>query len=74
LIDIYVPNGRRTGDKVNRREAEIIVEEIRRLVEDPVIARIDALSRWRTIGVISLIGAKQAALINRCYSKNSVKK
>jgi very-short-patch-repair endonuclease len=65
LIDIYVPHGRRTGDKVNRREAEVIVEEIRRLVDDPVIARIDALNRWRTIGVISLIGAKQAALINR---------
>jgi very-short-patch-repair endonuclease len=65
LIDIYVPDGRRTGDKINRREAEVIVEEIRRLVDDPVMARIDALSRWRTIGVISLIGAKQAALINR---------
>ena len=65
LVDIYVPDGRRTGDKVNRREAEVIVEEIRRLVDDPVIARIDTLNRWRTIGVISLIGAKQAALINR---------
>jgi very-short-patch-repair endonuclease len=31
----------------------------------PHIARIEALSRWRTIGVISLIGAKQAATINR---------
>jgi very-short-patch-repair endonuclease len=65
LIDIYVPDGRRTGDKINRREAEVIVEEIRRLVDDPVTSRIDALSRLRTIGVISLIGAKQAALINR---------
>lgn len=65
LIDIYVPDGSRTGDKLNRREAEVIVEEIRRLVDDPVLARIDALNRWRTIGVISLIGAKQAALINR---------
>ena len=65
LIDIYVPDGRRTGDKVNQREAEIIVDEICRLVEDPTVARIEALNRWRTIGVISLIGAKQAALINR---------
>src|SRR5260370_19937285 len=65
LIDIYVPDGRRSGDKINRREAEVIVEEIRRLADDPGISRIDALNRWRTIGVISLIGAKQAALINR---------
>ena len=65
LIDIYVPDGRRTGDKQNRREAEVIVEEIRRTVEDPAIARIEAADRYRTIGVVSLIGAKQAALINR---------
>ena len=65
LVDIYVPDGRRTGDKINLREAEVIVEEIRRLVEDQTFARIDAPGRWRTIGVISLIGAKQAALINR---------
>jgi very-short-patch-repair endonuclease len=65
LIDIYVPDGRRTGDKQNRREAEIIVDEIRRTVENPTIARIGSTDRWRTIGVVSLIGAKQAALINR---------
>jgi very-short-patch-repair endonuclease len=65
LIDIYVADGRRTGDKQNRREAEVIVEEIQKLVEDPRIARIEAANRWRSIGVISLIGAKQAALINR---------
>jgi very-short-patch-repair endonuclease len=65
LIDIYVPDGRRTGVKQNLREAEIIVEEIRRTVGDDTIARIHAADRWRTIGVISLIGAHQAALINR---------
>jgi very-short-patch-repair endonuclease len=65
LVDILVPDGHRTGDKVNSREASIIVEEIKVLIEDPYIARIEALNRWRTIGVISLIGAKQAALINR---------
>ena len=51
LVDIYAPDGRRTGDKQNRREAEIIVEEIRRTVEDPAIARV--ADGWRTIGVIS---------------------
>lgn len=65
LFDIYLPDGRRTGDKTNHREAQVIVEEIQRLVENPHLARIEAFDRWRTIGVISLIGAKQAALINR---------
>jgi very-short-patch-repair endonuclease len=51
--------------KVNLREAQVIVEEIKALIDDPRIARIEALNRWRSIGVISLIGAKQAALINR---------
>lgn len=64
LIDIYVADGRRTGDKINLREAQIIVEEVRRLIEDPSLARNEALDRWRSIGVISLIGAKQAAMIN----------
>jgi hypothetical protein len=64
LVDIYVADGRRTGDKQNRREAEVIVEEIRKIVDDPALARIEVSGRCRTIGVVSLIGAKQAALIN----------
>jgi very-short-patch-repair endonuclease len=64
LVDIYVPDGRRSGDKVNHREAEVIVEEIKRLVEVPEIAKVGP-DAWRSIGVISLIGSKQAALINR---------
>lgn len=65
LVDIYVEDGRREGDKLNPREAEVIVEEIRRFVEDPSLARVPGDGRPRTIGVISLIGAKQAALINK---------
>jgi AAA domain len=64
LVDIYVADGRRTGDKQNRREAEVIVEEIRKIVDDPALAGIEVSGRCRTIGVVSLIGAKQAALIN----------
>jgi len=63
LVDIYVADGRRTGDKINRREAEVIVSEVKRITEEPGLARIG--EGWRTIGVISLIGNKQAALINR---------
>jgi hypothetical protein len=65
LVDIYVEDGRREGDKLNPREAEVVVEEVRRFVEDPALARVAGEGRPRTIGVISLIGAKQAALINK---------
>jgi very-short-patch-repair endonuclease len=64
LVDIYVPDGRRSGDKINYREAEVIVEEIKRVVETPELAKVGP-DVWRSIGVISLIGSKQAALINR---------
>jgi transcription elongation GreA/GreB family factor/very-short-patch-repair endonuclease len=65
LVDIYVPDGRRTGDKINLREAEVIVAEVLRIIESPGLSRIGDGDRWRSIGVISLIGSKQAALINR---------
>ena len=65
LVDIYVPDGRRSGDKINHREAEVIIEEIRRVIETPALATKGPVDSWRSIGVISLIGSKQAALINR---------
>jgi very-short-patch-repair endonuclease len=55
LIDIFVRDGIKTGD-INLREAEVIVEEIRLLTENPEF-------EGRTIGVISMIGDKQAKLI-----------
>jgi very-short-patch-repair endonuclease len=65
LVDIYVEDGQREGDKLNPREAEVVVEEVRSFVEDPVLARVPGDGRPRTIGGISLIGAKQTALINK---------
>jgi very-short-patch-repair endonuclease/transcription elongation GreA/GreB family factor len=65
LVDIHVPDGRRTGDKINHREAEVIVSEIQRIIETPALAQMAVTNKWRSIGVISLIGSKQAALINR---------
>ena len=56
LIDIYVKHGQKRRD-VNSAEADFIVSEIRQIVEDRAFAR-------RTIGVISLIGDKQAKYIN----------
>jgi hypothetical protein len=65
LVDIYVPDGRRTGDKINLPEAEVVVSEVLKIVESPTLLKIGDADRWRSIGVISLIGSKQAALINR---------
>jgi very-short-patch-repair endonuclease len=65
LVDIYVTDGARTGDKMNRREAEVILDEISRIVDSPSRAKVPGTNKWRSIGVVSLIGSKQAALINR---------
>jgi very-short-patch-repair endonuclease/transcription elongation GreA/GreB family factor len=56
LIDVYVQNGRKDSRQVNVAEADAIVDEIERLAADPNLAK-------RTIGVVSLIGAKQAHYI-----------
>ena len=56
LIDVDVVDGRKDRSNRNLAEAEAIVDEIARIVADPAMAS-------RTIGVISLIGAKQAQLI-----------
>ena len=56
LIDVYLPHGSRGRKEVNEAEADYIVSEIMQLVEDPAY-------KGRSIGVISLIGDKQAKLI-----------
>jgi len=56
LIDVYVKHGTKLRD-INGAEADFIVAEIKRLVDDRSYA-------GRTIGVISLIGDKQAKHIN----------
>jgi hypothetical protein len=66
LVDIYVPNGRRTGDKINLREAEVIVDEVLQIVGSTSLSRIGEGDRWRSIGVISLIGSKQRTLTGTC--------
>ncbi len=57
LIDIFVPHGWRDGArKINRPEADVIVDEVAAFVADPAHA-------GRSIGVISLIGTEQAELV-----------
>ena len=55
LIDVLVQDGYREGDK-NTAEARFIVEEIKRMVSDDKYLD-------RSIGVVSLLGDKQAYLI-----------
>ena len=56
LVDVFVRNGCRDGNKVNKAEAIAIVNEIELLVNDPTY-------RERSIGVVSLIGNRQANVI-----------
>jgi very-short-patch-repair endonuclease len=62
LVDIYVPHGvRDLNRKINRPEAEVIVEEIKALTS--------LSGKPRSIGVISLIGAEQAEFIRARLSE-----
>jgi very-short-patch-repair endonuclease/transcription elongation GreA/GreB family factor len=64
LVDIYVPHGSRDKhQKINRAEADVIVEEIKALTTQPSM-------RKRSIGVISLIGAQQAEYIRTKLSES----
>jgi very-short-patch-repair endonuclease len=64
LVDIYVPHGsREKHQKINRAEADVIVDEIKALTTQPS-------ARKRSIGVISLIGAQQAEYIRAKLSEN----
>ena len=57
LVDVYVKDGARDGrGKVNRVEAQAIVNEIKALTSDPRFHK-------RSIGVVSLLGADQAKII-----------
>ncbi|MGH7077268.1 MAG: AAA domain-containing protein, partial [Acetobacteraceae bacterium] len=56
LIDVHVPHGHKDKTNRNLAEAEAIVAEVARIVGDPLMA-------GRSIGIISLIGARQAQLI-----------
>lgn len=60
LIDVYLKHGQKLRD-INAVEAEFIVTEIKILVDDRAYA-------GRSIGVISLIGDKQAKHINDLLS------
>ena len=53
LIDVFVKGGMRDTNNINYSEVEAIVEEIKHITSNPKYKN-------RSIGVVSLIGAKQA--------------
>ena len=53
LIDVYLPHGRKSRSLINLPEANAIVDEIEKIANDPAF-------EGRTIGVVCLIGSKQA--------------
>lgn len=53
LIDVFVKGGTRNRDDVNEAEARAILQEIEKILRDPTL-------EGRTIGVVSLLGMKQA--------------
>ncbi|OKA18930.1 AAA domain-containing protein [Pseudomonas versuta] len=61
LIDLLVMDGMKKG-KLNLGEANVIVVEIRRLIDLPQIA-------GRSIGVVSLLGAEQAQTIMQILTR-----
>jgi very-short-patch-repair endonuclease len=64
LVDIYLPHGRREKRrKINRAEADVILEEIRLIAGQPAMQN-------RSIGVISLIGGEQAEYIRAKLSES----
>ena len=57
LVDVFVRGGAREGKgKINRIEAQAIVDEIKVITENPLL-------QGRTIGVVSLLGGEQAKLV-----------
>ncbi len=63
LIDVYVTDGYRlNGSDINPSEVRFIVEEIKALVSDPAY-------KGKTIGVVSLLGNKQAHRIMEILNK-----
>lgn len=53
LVDVYIANGHRNKENVNLPEAQFIIDEIKSIVSNPAFD-------GRTIGVVSLLGNKQA--------------
>jgi len=61
LVDLHVLDGHR-NNHINHPEARVIVDEIRRITENPEYV-------GRTIGVVSLLGSEQALFIMKLITE-----
>ena len=62
LVDVYVEGGVRDAHDCNHQEAEAIADEINAILADEKL-------KGRTIGVVSLLGAEQAKLIDSVVTR-----
>lgn len=62
LVDVYVEGGVRDAHDCNQKEADAIADEINAILASEKL-------KGRTIGVVSLLGAKQAKLIDSVVTK-----
>jgi very-short-patch-repair endonuclease len=62
LVDIYVEGGTRDAHDCNHREAEAIADEINAILADDKL-------KGKTIGVVSLLAAEQAKLIDSVVTR-----
>lgn len=62
LVDVYVKGGVRDAHDCNHQEAEAIADEINAILGDEKL-------KGRTIGVVSLLGAEQAKLVDSVVTR-----
>jgi DNA polymerase III delta prime subunit len=67
---VYVENGFKNNNDINEPEAERLVESVVNLCHDPRYALVGSNKRKRTMGIISLLGEKQAKHISNLIARH----
>jgi very-short-patch-repair endonuclease len=67
---VYVENGFKNTNDINAPEAERLVESLVNVCRDPRYALVGSNKRKRTMGIISLLGEKQARYISNLIARH----
>jgi hypothetical protein len=67
---VFVENGHKNNNDINEPEAERLVESVVNLCRDPRYALVGSNKRKRTMGIISLLGEKQAKYISNLIARH----
>jgi restriction endonuclease-like protein/AAA domain-containing protein len=67
---VFVENGYKNTNDINEPEAERVVESLVNLCHDPRYALVGSNRRKRTVGIISLLGEKQAKYISNLIARH----